>query len=137
VMNIQAAGHLRLAIVGATGMVGGYALRYALDLPAVERVTSISRRKTGNFAFKLKIAITRSARLPMGTVVSGGIPYCDPEGNILRDASYQDLRNSSTVFHEVFFDMRRSMLLSWWATQSSPIVAYPSTTADRRAFIKN
>ena len=28
-------------------MVGSYALRYALNLPAVERVTSISRRKTG------------------------------------------------------------------------------------------
>jgi uncharacterized protein YbjT (DUF2867 family) len=28
-------------------MVGGYALRHALSLPAVERVTSISRRKTG------------------------------------------------------------------------------------------
>lgn len=38
---------MRLVIVGATGMVGGYALRYALDLPAVERVTSISRRMTG------------------------------------------------------------------------------------------
>src|SRR3984957_12967456 len=45
-MNASAA-HMRLVIVGATGMVGGYALRYALDLPAVERVTSISRRKTG------------------------------------------------------------------------------------------
>jgi uncharacterized protein YbjT (DUF2867 family) len=46
-MNTAAAGHMRLIIVGATGMVGGYALRYALSLPAVERVTSISRRKTG------------------------------------------------------------------------------------------
>lgn len=46
-MKFPAEGHIRLAIVGATGMVGGYALRYALDLPAVERVTSISRRKTG------------------------------------------------------------------------------------------
>ena len=45
--NTPASGHMRLAIVGATGMVGGYALRHALDLPAVERVTSISRRKTG------------------------------------------------------------------------------------------
>src|ERR1700728_3844132 len=41
------AGNMRLAIVGATGMVGSYALRYALNHPAVERVTSISRRKTG------------------------------------------------------------------------------------------
>ena len=37
---------MRLAIVGATGMVGAYALRYALDHSAVERVTSIGRRKT-------------------------------------------------------------------------------------------
>jgi uncharacterized protein YbjT (DUF2867 family) len=45
VMNTPV-GQKRIAIVGATGMVGGYALRYALALPAVERVTSISRRKT-------------------------------------------------------------------------------------------
>jgi uncharacterized protein YbjT (DUF2867 family) len=38
---------MRLVIVGATGMVGGYALRHALSLATVERVTSISRRKTG------------------------------------------------------------------------------------------
>jgi uncharacterized protein YbjT (DUF2867 family) len=47
VMDTPAAAHMRLVIVGATGMVGGYALRYALELPAVERVVSISRRKTG------------------------------------------------------------------------------------------
>jgi uncharacterized protein YbjT (DUF2867 family) len=35
----------RLVIVGATGMVGGYALRYALEHPRVGRVTSIGRRK--------------------------------------------------------------------------------------------
>jgi uncharacterized protein YbjT (DUF2867 family) len=38
---------MRLVIVGATGMVGGYVLRHALSLSTVERVTSISRRKTG------------------------------------------------------------------------------------------
>jgi len=36
-----------VVIVGATGMVGGYALRCALDHPAVERVTAIGRRKLG------------------------------------------------------------------------------------------
>jgi uncharacterized protein YbjT (DUF2867 family) len=36
-----------LVIVGATGMVGGYALRYALDHPAVGRATTIGRRKVG------------------------------------------------------------------------------------------
>jgi uncharacterized protein YbjT (DUF2867 family) len=34
----------RLVIVGGTGMVGGYALRYALEHPAVGRVTVIGRR---------------------------------------------------------------------------------------------
>ena len=37
----------RLVIVGATGMVGGYALRYALDHPAVGHVTAIGRKPTG------------------------------------------------------------------------------------------
>jgi uncharacterized protein YbjT (DUF2867 family) len=37
----------RLVIMGATGMVGGYALRYALDRLDVEHVTSIGRRKLG------------------------------------------------------------------------------------------
>jgi len=34
---------MRLVIIGATGMVGGYALRYALQHPAVGRVTVIGR----------------------------------------------------------------------------------------------
>jgi uncharacterized protein YbjT (DUF2867 family) len=46
-MNMAAAGQKRLVIVGATGMVGGYALRYALDHLAVARVTAIGRRKLG------------------------------------------------------------------------------------------
>ena len=46
-MSIPVAGQKRLVIVGGTGMVGGYALRYALDHPAVERVTAIGRRKLG------------------------------------------------------------------------------------------
>jgi uncharacterized protein YbjT (DUF2867 family) len=37
----------RLVIVGATGMVGGYALRYALDHPAVTAATAIGRKPTG------------------------------------------------------------------------------------------
>jgi len=37
----------RLVIVGATGMVGGYALRYALDHPAVRGATAIGRKSTG------------------------------------------------------------------------------------------
>jgi len=44
-MNIPVAGQKRLVIVGATGMVGGYALRCALDHRGVGRVTAIGRRK--------------------------------------------------------------------------------------------
>jgi len=40
-------GQTRLVIVGATGMVGGYALRYALEDPSVAVVTVIGRRKLG------------------------------------------------------------------------------------------
>jgi putative NADH-flavin reductase len=41
-------------IVGATGMVGGNALRYALENPAVGSVTAIGRRKLGLSHPKLK-----------------------------------------------------------------------------------
>jgi uncharacterized protein YbjT (DUF2867 family) len=53
-MNVPTAGQKRLVIVGATGMVGGYALRYALENPAVGSVTSIGRRKLGILHPKLK-----------------------------------------------------------------------------------
>ena len=46
-MNVPVAGQKRLVIVGATGMVGGYALRYAIENSAVGSVTSIARRKGG------------------------------------------------------------------------------------------
>jgi uncharacterized protein YbjT (DUF2867 family) len=49
----------RLVIVGATGMVGGYALRYALDHPAVGTVTSIGRRQLGIRHPKLKEVLHR------------------------------------------------------------------------------
>src|SRR5713226_3669481 len=44
-MNVPTRDQTRLVIVGATGMVGGYALRYALGHPAVKSATAIVRRK--------------------------------------------------------------------------------------------
>ena len=44
----------RLVIVGATGMVGGEALRYALDHPAVGAATAVGRKPTGLAHPKLK-----------------------------------------------------------------------------------
>jgi uncharacterized protein YbjT (DUF2867 family) len=46
-MSAPTAGRKHLVLVGATGMVGGYALRYALEHPTVERVTAIGRRTLG------------------------------------------------------------------------------------------
>ena len=46
-MNNLSEKQMRLVIVGATGMVGGYALRYTLEHPVVGHVTTIGRRKLG------------------------------------------------------------------------------------------
>jgi uncharacterized protein YbjT (DUF2867 family) len=48
-----------LVILGATGMVGGYALGYALDDPSVGRVTAIVRRKLAISHPKLKEVLHR------------------------------------------------------------------------------
>jgi uncharacterized protein YbjT (DUF2867 family) len=53
-MTIPAAGQKRLVIVGATGMVGSYTLRYALENCAVGSVTAIGRKKLGISHPKLK-----------------------------------------------------------------------------------
>jgi uncharacterized protein YbjT (DUF2867 family) len=53
-MAVPLATSKRLVIVGATGMVGGYALRYALDHPAVGAATAIGRKPTGLAHPKLK-----------------------------------------------------------------------------------
>jgi putative NADH-flavin reductase len=49
----------RLVIVGATGMVGGHALRDALEHPAVGEVTAIVRRQLGISHPKLKEVLHR------------------------------------------------------------------------------
>jgi uncharacterized protein YbjT (DUF2867 family) len=45
--NVSGRNQKRLVLIGATGMVGGYALRYALGHPDVAAVTAVSRRKLG------------------------------------------------------------------------------------------
>jgi uncharacterized protein YbjT (DUF2867 family) len=58
-MNVPTASQKRLVIVGATGMVGKYALRYALDNSAVGSVTSIGRSKVGISHSKLTEVLHR------------------------------------------------------------------------------
>ena len=57
--SVSIAGTKRLVIVGATGMVGGYALRYALANPAIECVTAIGRKPVGISHRKLREVVHR------------------------------------------------------------------------------
>jgi uncharacterized protein YbjT (DUF2867 family) len=58
-MTIPSADKKRVVIVGATGMVGGYALRYALGSLGVGSVTAIFRRSLGISHPKLKEVLHR------------------------------------------------------------------------------
>jgi uncharacterized protein YbjT (DUF2867 family) len=72
-MNATPPDQSRLVIVGTTGMVGGYALRYALDHPAVGAVTAIGRRKLGVAHPKLKQVLHRDFAdcSPLADALSG------------------------------------------------------------------
>src|SRR6266404_2123386 len=61
-MNVPTRDQTRLVIVGSTGMVGGYALRYALDHPAVKSATAIVRRKLDISHPKLNQLCTETSR---------------------------------------------------------------------------
>jgi uncharacterized protein YbjT (DUF2867 family) len=58
-MNVPAIGQKRVVIVGGSGMVGGYALRYALDHPSVGSVTAIGRKQLGISHAKLREVLHR------------------------------------------------------------------------------
>ena len=58
-MNVPAIGQKRLVIVGGSGMVGGYALRYALNHPSVGSVTAIGRKNLGISHAKLREVLHR------------------------------------------------------------------------------
>jgi uncharacterized protein YbjT (DUF2867 family) len=55
----RSAGQKRLVIVGASGMVGGYALRYALENVTVGSVTAIGRKTLGISNSKLTEVVHR------------------------------------------------------------------------------
>jgi uncharacterized protein YbjT (DUF2867 family) len=79
-MTNPTVGQKRLVIVGATGMVGGYALRYALDNSEVKSVTSIGRKKLGISHPKLKEVLHQNFAdcSPLSDVLSGqdGAVFC-------------------------------------------------------------
>jgi uncharacterized protein YbjT (DUF2867 family) len=69
-----------LVIVGATGMVGGYALRYALDNSEVKSVTSIGRKNLGISHPKLKEVLHQDFAdcSPLASILSNqdAVVYC-------------------------------------------------------------
>ena len=69
-MTNPTVGQKSLVVVGATGMVGGYALRYGLNNAPVNSVTSIGRKKLGiSHQSSKRSCIPRSqmySRLKMG-----------------------------------------------------------------------
>jgi uncharacterized protein YbjT (DUF2867 family) len=73
-------GQARLVIVGATGMVGGYALRHALHSTEVRSVTSIGRKKVGISHPKLTEVLHEnfSDCFPLAEVLRGqdAVVYC-------------------------------------------------------------
>jgi uncharacterized protein YbjT (DUF2867 family) len=73
-------GQNRLVIVGATGMVGGYALRYALDNSEVKSVTSIGRKTVGISHPKLEQVLHQNFAncSPLANVLSNqdAVVYC-------------------------------------------------------------
>src|SRR5579864_7137870 len=79
-MGVPTSGQNRLVIVGATGMVGGYALRYALDNSEVKSVTSIGRKKLGISHPKLKEVLHQNFTdcSPLANVLSNqdAVVYC-------------------------------------------------------------
>jgi len=79
-LTVPMAGQNRLVIVGATGMVGGYALRYALDNSEVKSVTSIGRKTLSISHPKLKQVLHQNFAdcSPLANVLSNqdAVVYC-------------------------------------------------------------
>src|ERR1700752_1438754 len=79
-MTNPTVGHKSLVVMGATGMVGGYALRYALDNSEVKSVTSIGRKKLGISHPKLKEVLHQNFAdcSPLASVLSNhdAVVYC-------------------------------------------------------------
>jgi uncharacterized protein YbjT (DUF2867 family) len=103
-MNVPATGQKRLVIVGATGMVGRYALRYALENSAVGSVTSIGRSKVGISHPKLTEVLHRDFAdcSALGETLSGEDAAIFCLGVYTGAVSDTELRNI-TVDHTVEF----------------------------------
>ncbi len=92
-----------LTIVGASGMVGGYALRYALEDPTVAKVTTIGRKQLGIAHPKLKEVIHRdfSDCSALAEVLSGQVAVVFCLGAYTGVVSDAELRTITSREHGV------------------------------------
>jgi uncharacterized protein YbjT (DUF2867 family) len=99
---------MRLVLVGATGMVGGYALRYALEAPDVDEVTAIGRKPLGISHPKLKEVLHRDfancSALTGALSGQDGVVYClGTYTGVVSDAELRTITLDYTVeFARVF-----------------------------------
>jgi len=109
-MSVPTVGQKRVVIVGATGMVGGYALRFALDSSAVKSVTSIGRKRLGISHPKLKEALHQDFAdcTPLTDVLSGqdAVVYC--LGTYTGSVSDEELRKITTDYTVEFARVLRA-----------------------------
>ena len=98
-MNTSTTDQARLVIVGATGMVGGYALRYALEHAAVRAVTAIGRRRLGISHRKLKEVLHQdfADRSALSGVLSGQDAAIFCLGTYTGAVSDADLRRTGAL----------------------------------------
>jgi uncharacterized protein YbjT (DUF2867 family) len=99
-MSVPTPGQKRLVIVGATGMVGGYALRYALANSAVNSVTSIGRKGLGISHPKLNEVLHQDFAdcSPLADVLSAqdAVVYC--LGTYTGSVSDEELHKITTEY---------------------------------------
>src|SRR5260370_3854567 len=99
-MSVLTVGQKRVVIVGATGMVGGYALRFALDSSAVKSVTSIGRKRLGISHPNLNEVLHQDFAdcSPLTDVLSGqdAVVYC--LGTYTGSVSDEELRKITTDY---------------------------------------
>jgi len=109
-MTVPTAGQKRLVIVGATGMVGGYALRFAIDSSAVKSVTSIGRKRLGISHPKLNEVLHQDFAdcSPLIDVLSDqdAVVYC--LGTYTGSVSDEELRKITTDYTVEFARVLRA-----------------------------
>ena len=109
-MSVPTAGQKRLVIVGASGMVGGYAFRYAIESSVVRSVTAIGRRRLGISHPKLNEVLHQDFAdcTPLADVLSGqdAVVYC--LGTYTGSVSDEELRKITTDYTVEFARVLRA-----------------------------